>query len=443
MANFMTAPANFTKQSVEEFFVQPFFQGEDLRQIITVRTDIKGTEVLNTVTRPSKITKRKLNPGFVPSGSIALSHKDITVKPLAIEYEQNAREFMNSVLQIALAKGYLEDDVNNMANPAFWNSIVLPIIAEAGKEDLIRQIFFADETKENLSAGIIDNTVDTDYQVYSGLWTNFLADLKAAIIPAEQKIAIDCSAVKQELVETLSGMTAGTITLKVNNKDYSQAWNTDINTTITDWITSHATELAGRGIYTGIDVTSGGDGAIKFVASHAGQGFEVTVVDAGTNGTFTPSGVVANAQASALGTDQADTTMEAMLDAMPPEMNQFNPSFLITNSMLRNLIKTLKNTGTEQAHTAIINGVSTLMYEGYPIYVRPDWDKNIRADHNSVYPHRALLAPMENLLFGTDGASDDESVETWYNQDSQMRRYRVQYKAQTTYLAKELLVLAY
>ena len=79
MANLMTAPANFTKQNVEEFFVQPFFQGEDLRQIITVRTVIKGTEVLNTVTRPSKITKRKLVPGFTPAGSIALSHKDITV----------------------------------------------------------------------------------------------------------------------------------------------------------------------------------------------------------------------------------------------------------------------------------------------------------------------------------------------------------------------------
>ena len=219
MANLMTAPVNFTKQSVEEFFLQPFFLGEDLRQIITVRTDIKGTEVLNTVTRPSKITKRKLVPGFTPAGSIALSHKDITVKPVAIEYEQNARAFMDSVLQMALAKGYSEDDVNNMANPAFWNSIVLPIIAEAGKEDLIRQIFFADETKENLSAGIIDNTADTDYQVYTGLWTNFLADLKASIIPAEQKISINCSGVKQELVETLTGMTGGTITLKVNNKD--------------------------------------------------------------------------------------------------------------------------------------------------------------------------------------------------------------------------------
>jgi len=33
-------------------------------------------------------------------------------------------------------------------------------------------------------------------------------------------------------------------------------------------------------------------------------------------------------------------------------------------------------------------------------------------------------------------------METWYNQDLQMRRYRVQYKANTAYLHKDLIVLA-
>ena len=60
----------FTKQSKDEYFVDPMFMGQDVRGDITVRTDIKGTELLNKISRPSKITKKKLAPGFSPQGSI-------------------------------------------------------------------------------------------------------------------------------------------------------------------------------------------------------------------------------------------------------------------------------------------------------------------------------------------------------------------------------------
>ena len=63
----------FTKQSIREFFVSPFFMGEDIRGAITVRTDVKGTELLNKISRPSFITKPKAAPGFTPTGTFALS----------------------------------------------------------------------------------------------------------------------------------------------------------------------------------------------------------------------------------------------------------------------------------------------------------------------------------------------------------------------------------
>ena len=33
----------FTKQSIHDYFISPFFMGEDIRGSITVRSDIKGT----------------------------------------------------------------------------------------------------------------------------------------------------------------------------------------------------------------------------------------------------------------------------------------------------------------------------------------------------------------------------------------------------------------
>jgi hypothetical protein len=442
MADLLTHALTFTKENVQEFFVDPFFQGVDIRDAITVRTDIKGTERLNRISRPNKITKKKTSAGFTPTGSMALTQTDLTVKPVAIEFEQNGRAFLDSVLQEALAKGWSEDDVNNMSNPDFFNQIVLPLLAEAGKQDLVRQMWFADEAKESLVAGISAGSADADYQVYTGFWTRWLNDIESSAFPSGQVVDINNGAVKQELIETLSGISAGSLTLTVNGTAYTQAFDTSATVTVTAWVASYASVIDARGALTGITVTDEGSGAVKFVAEHAGQGFTVVETDAGTGGTLTASGVVANVGHSALGTDEADNTFEAMIDAMPNELLSFSPVIMCSRTMLRNYIQTLKNTGTDSAHQTILNGVSVYTYEGIAVMQRPEWDTHISGDMNSVYPHRAVLTTQENLLMGTDGASDDESVETWWNQDLQLRRYRVQYKAQTMHLHNELIVLA-
>ena len=110
--------------------------------------------------------------------------------------------------------------------------------------------------------------------------------------------------------------------------------------------------------------------------------------------------------------------------------------------MWRNLVHTLKDRQTVMGDAILKNCLKVPTYEGFPIIVRPDWDKWINVAQAGVQPHRALLTTSKNLLFATDGTSDSEMIETWYNQEAQMRRYRVQYKAQTAYLHKELVVLA-
>jgi len=442
MADILTHALTFDKQSVEDIFVTPFFEAVDVRDQITVRTDIKGTEKLNRISRPSKITKRKEVPGFTPTGTMNLTETDLTVKPVAIEFEQNGRAFLNSVFESALAQGFSEDDIENMANPDIWNQVVLPILADAGRDDLIRQMWFADETKELNVSGIIDNDADPDYQVYTGFWTRLFNDIESGALPSAQVVNIDNGAVKQEESQTLSGITGGVIDLTVNGKTYQQAFNTDSATTIANWVASHASDIGARGALTGVTVTDETGGEIKFVAENAGQAFSVVIVSPGTGGSFAQSGVVANTGHSALGVDEADQTFELMIDQTPNELLAFEQVFIATRSMVRNYIQTLKNTGTDEAHRTIINGQSLMTYEGIPIWIRPEWDINIKNDHNSVFPHRAILTTKENLLFGTDGASDDEAVETWYDRNLQQRRYRVQYKAQTLHLHQELIVVA-
>ncbi len=449
MANLLTHATTFKKENVREFFVEPFFQGTDIRDRITVRTDIKGTEKLNRVSRPTKITKRKLVPGFTPSGALVLAVTEITVKPLAIEFEQNGRAFIDSVVQAALGKGFEEDDVANMTDPDFWDEIVLPIIADAGKEDLIRQMWFADEKKETndtgvVSTGVITGVADDDYQVYTGFWTRFIENIADGVIPAAQRIVLDNGAVKQEVIETLSGITGGSITLTVNNVAFTEAFDTDSTTTVTNWFNTHAAAIKDRGATTGVIVTNPSAAALKFVAEHPGQAFIVTETDAGTGGSWAATGIVANVVHAALGTDEADNLLNDMLDQMPEELLEFtNIVYKVTRSVNRNYIGTLKSTGSEAAHQIKINGITFTSFEGIPVIVYPEWDKWIRIDQNGVYPHRALITVMENLFFATDGADDDEAVETWYDRNLQLRRYRVQYKAQTIHLHNELIMLGY
>ena len=158
----------FTKQSVREYFIQPMFTAEDIRGLITVRTDVKGTERLNRISRPSMMTKPKLTPGFNPAGSFDLTYSDITVKPMALEFEQNARVFWGSIIEQLLAQGYKEDDVEQMKAPDVWNKVMLPLVAKSGQDDLIRQMFFANPVAEVLSAGKPTGVVDDNYSGYTG-----------------------------------------------------------------------------------------------------------------------------------------------------------------------------------------------------------------------------------------------------------------------------------
>lgn len=445
MSNIFTqsiSPA-FTKQAVDEYFVQPMFMAEDIRGAITVRTDVKGTERLNRVSRPSMMTKPKLIPGFNPSGGFSLTHTDITVKPMALEFEQNARAFWGSILEQLLASGYKESDVEQMKSPDVWNKIMLPLIAMAGQDDLLRQMFFANPLAETLVSGKPTGLIDENYSGYTGFMSHFVADLINGTIPSDQHIAITTSsaAVKAEKILTYTASTDTAINVTINGVVYSQPYTSSAAATVAAWLLAHKTAIEARAGINGVIVTNPTGAQIKVVSRYAGQDFDFTAAVVGP-GSFAASGVVAASKAGKLAANEADTTLEGMMDCITPEMHEFDLAFMLTSSMWRNLVHSFKNRDTILGDTVLKNGLKVKSYEGIPIFVRPDWDKWISVAHNGIQPHRAILTTQKNLLFATDGTSDSDMIETWYNQDAQMRRYRVEYKAQTAYIHKELLVLA-
>ena len=437
-----TSPA-FKRQAIDEYFIQPMFMAEDLRGLITVRTDIKGTETLNRIGRPSMLTKPKTAPGFTPAGGFNLTYTDVTVKPMALEFEQNARAFWGAIVEQLLASGYKEDDVEQMKSPDVWNKVMLPLIAQAGQDDLIRQMFFANPAAETLISGIPNGVADTNYTGYTGFMSWLFSDLYSGVIPSAQHVPVASAvnAVKQEVIHTYTAGTDTFLNITINGIQYQQAYATSATATVVAWLNTHKATIEARSGINGVVVTNPTGAQIKIVSKVKGQSFTSAGTVTGT-GSIANSGVVAAVKAGGLSANEADQTLESMIDAITPEMYEYELTFMITSSLWRNLVHTLKDRNTQLGDTVMKNGLKVPTYEGFPIIVRPDWDKWINVAQGGTKPHRAMLTTSKNLLFATDGTSDSEMIETWYNQEAQMRRYRVQYKAQTAYLHKELLVLA-
>jgi hypothetical protein len=438
-----TTTPTFTKQSVNEYFIQPMFMAEDIRGVITVRTDVKGTERLNRINRPSMMTKPKTAPGFNPVGGFNLTYTDITVKPMALEFEQNARAFWGSITEQLLAQGYKEDDIEQMKSPDIWNKVMLPLIAQSGQDDLIRQMFFANPSAELLADGKPSGLIDTNYSGYTGFMSWLTNDLYKGVIPTKQHVPVksSVSAVKAEKILTYSASSDASITVTINGIDYEQAYQTNAATTVGNWLAAHKAAIEARAGVNGVIVTNPAGAQIKVVSKYKGQAFDFAA-EASGSGSFAPSGIVEPVKAGALASNEADQTLESMIDVITPEMYEFDLVFMLTTSMWRNLVHTMKKRETAFGDKVMMNGLKVPTYEGFPIVVRPDWDRWIQVANAGIQPHRAMLTSSKNLLFATDGTADSEMIETWYNQEDQVRRYRVQYKANTAYIHKELLVLA-
>jgi hypothetical protein len=444
MSDLITASGitSYPKQDIVDYFLKPLLTGDDIRTQITIRDGIKGSELLDFFGALSKITKTDSGSGFAATGNISYTQKTLTVKHLKGEIEQNGKAFRDTVKGYLLASGYKEDDIFQSDVLA---RIYLKVIADAIRRDLVRQMWFASLQAETYSSGVRTGTANEDYNVYDGFWTLLLNDLRDGTLPTSQRVSIapTTPAVAQSQRETLASTTSGTVTLTISGMAYSVPYSTSVAATVTNFYNTHLAALKARNI----KLTNPSSSVLQFDAYHAGEGFTIEETSGGASGSWTSSAVTANVQSSsAMATDTALGVFQEMYDAATPELLELESTqdiaFYVTRSLYANYRNSLqKLNGSEAAFTMLVNGRSTLSWNGIPVILRPEWDLYINTDLAGIYPHRALLTTPKNLVLGCDGSADDSMVETWYNPDLQMRRARVKYKAGTQYIHEKYIVL--
>lgn len=437
MANLITHSLSFSKESINEYFLKPVFIENEIRDIITVRTDIKTGEKLDFIGKLTKITKAYAQgTSFTSATGVTITQKEITTKGMKAEAYQNGKAFLNYVKQAALKAGVNENNISG----TIFEKIVMDVFVNGLRSDFQRQVCLNNTLSETLSSGLPTGVANPDYSVYEGFWPRFIKDVIAGTIPSGQRVAINNSAVAQVATHTLTG-TSGTANIAINGVNYLATFAVDLTTTAANFVTSHAAALLLRGI-----VATSSGATVILTASIAGVAFTTTAA-ANVSGNLAGSlaATTANTAPAALSTDEAADVFSSMVKAATNELISMDGCYIAcTRSMIENYKSTLRVlNGSESAVEMMLNGRRVLSFDGYPIIVRKDWDTHLAADFPGQYPHRAWMSVKENLIFGTDGASDDNSVEVFYDQVSQNNIFRAEYKAGTQYIHPELIVLAY
>lgn len=444
MANLMSHSLSFSKESVSEYFIKPLFIQSDIKDIVTVRTDIKNSEKLDFIDSLEKITKAYAQgTSFTTSTGVTITQKTLSVSDMKAEVAQNGKAFLNYVKESLLKKGVDENDIGD----TLFEEILMEIYMGGIARDFQRQVFFGDTAKEARASEAPNGTLDADYKEYNGFWTRMINDFDSAALPAAQYQDINSStyqttvAAKQVDTGVVTG-GSGTLGLVINGTTYTQAFDTSVEVTIAAFVASHAAAVLAR---EGKLVLSGT--ATDLVVTAGIAGMKQIVTDASTTMDSNTAITTANVANTTLKTDAALTAFKALWSKMPNSLRKLfkqEGKIMVTASVADNYTDTIESlNGSDAAYFTLRDGEKVKAFRGVQIVEREEWDEHIENDFDSVRPHRILFTIPRNLVVGTDGISDDTKIESWYEQLTQNRHVRVEYKAGTQYVHEDYIVAAY
>ena len=216
MANLITTPLTFTRESATEYFFKPLFVEGNITKEITVMTNIKSSEELNEISSLSGITKAYAQgASFTASTGATITQRTLTVTDVKAEVQQNGKAFRNFVGQELLKQGVDENDINGTQ----FEKIVMELFMRAIESDLQTQIWLGDTAAEVTSSSVKTGVADTFMNVYTGFWTKIIADFGSSTIPSAQRYTMSNAAVAQVDTITLTG-TSGTCNITIMGTAY-------------------------------------------------------------------------------------------------------------------------------------------------------------------------------------------------------------------------------
>lgn len=144
---------------------------------------------------------------------------------------------------------------------------------------------------------------------------------------------------------------------------------------------------------------------------------------------------------------EAKNILEAVEDAMTPELKELPKTLYVSGSFADGYMKYLRSQGVSESFAYFQDGTPNLRFNGIPIVVCRDWDSHIGNDHALIAGAggasstvRVACIADKAVAVGTD--FEGSNFETWYSQDDKAYRFRFGYKVGTALYDAKLAVTA-
>jgi hypothetical protein len=122
--------------------------------------------------------------------------------------------------------------------------------------------------------------------------------------------------------------------------------------------------------------------------------------------------------------------------------------FQVTRTVADNYRNTIRNKNLGAGFLEVINnGVPTLLFDGVPVEIRYDWDRDIKAlqDNGTKLnlPHRIVLTTPENIPVGTMSEDDLQNLDSFYDRTLKSNIVDVAFTLDAKLLETYMISVAY
>jgi hypothetical protein len=157
----------------------------------------------------------------------------------------------------------------------------------------------------------------------------------------------------------------------------------------------------------------------------------------------------ANYAAQALPADAAFNYLASVMNNADSRLLQDGTAkFRVTRSIADNYRNSIRNKNLGAGFLEVINnGVPTLLFDGIPVEIRYDWDRDIKAlqDNGTKWnlPHRIVLTSNANIPVGTMSTDDLNTLDSFYDQTLKQNIIDVAFTLDAKHLEKYMTSVAY
>lgn len=325
--------------------------------------------------------------------SIATRKKVWTPKEWEIFLSECAEDLKNTIVIYAMNKGIRVDDLTDTD----YMAIVVDVLIDQVKKFFYRLIWFNDtnalafEEEEVPTCAVSEQTGETiSGTVYKGVTASTEGAVKGATAAGVVVYTAESAASgAPESGATYYTRDEANKTTINNGGTYTEDTNTDY-----------------------FDII---DGLFKQIRS-------AYVADSNIHVNITANEAATKAlQMSGMTPDAAYALLSGMYykSSIKMRQNKANLRFLVTQTIADAYEQYLVGKGIEATYRNLVDGISSLMFNGIPVIAMPIWDENIQSwqdlGDTFYFPHRALLCDKVILAVGTPSTEVYSGMDLWYD----------------------------